>query len=163
MFSSCHFLLVRQRCHHSMRCCCVLGPESVGDLTAALLLAQLLFTCFSSLLLFFLQFLSVHVSSSHFLLTMQYYNQEKDDQLSDWCLAQPSPASLAVTAAVTDCLGHETLRDGRPPHLQEDSHAVLTHPPTYSSLLTLSSRFCFRIQQIHKHAVRVPNIYDKYG
>ena len=133
MFSSCHFLLVRQRCHH-----CVLGPESVGDLTAALLLAQLLFTCFSSLLLFFLQFLSVHVSSSHFLLTMQYYNQEKDDQLSDWCLAQPSPASLAVSAAVTDCLGHETLRDGRPPHLQEDSHAVLTHPPSYSSLLTLS-------------------------
>ena len=52
MFSFCHFLLVRQRCHHSMRCCCVLGPESVGDLTAALLLAQLLFTCFSSLLLF---------------------------------------------------------------------------------------------------------------
>ena len=108
--------------------------ESVGAL-----LAQLLFRCFSlAVLLLLRQFLSVHVSFSHFLTTMQYYNQEKDDQLSDCWLCNPSPASLAVTAAVTDCLGHETLRDGRPPHLQEDSHAVLTHPPKYSSLLTLS-------------------------
>ena len=60
--------------------------------------------------------------------------RKKDDQLScqiGGC-ATPSPASsLAVTAAaVTDCLGHETLRDAVAPTTSPGRLTCRSHPPS---------------------------------